>query len=29
MSKSSTTTKGEKKLPPIHAGKILLEGHER
>ncbi len=25
MSKSPTTTKGEKRLPPIHPGKILLE----
>jgi antitoxin HigA-1 len=25
MSKSPTTTKREKKLPPIHPGKILLE----
>ena len=25
MSKSPTTTKGRKKLPPIHPGKILLE----
>jgi addiction module HigA family antidote len=25
MSKSPTTTKGERKLPPIHPGKILLE----
>ena len=25
MSKSPTTTKGGKKLPPIHPGKILLE----
>ena len=25
MSKSPTTTKGEKRLPPIHAGKILFE----
>jgi addiction module HigA family antidote len=25
MSKSSTITKGEKKLPPIHPGKILFE----
>jgi antitoxin HigA-1 len=25
MSKSRTTTKSERKLPPIHPGKILLE----
>jgi plasmid maintenance system antidote protein VapI len=25
MSKSPTITKSEKKLPPIHPGKILLE----
>src|ERR1700710_2935681 len=25
MSKSQTTTEGEKKLPPVHPGKILLE----
>ena len=25
MSKSPTITKGEKKLPPIHPGRILLE----
>ena len=25
MPKSPTTTKGEKKLPPIHPGRILLE----
>ena len=25
MSKSPTTTKGDKKLPPIHPGRILLE----
>ena len=25
MSKSPTTTKSEKKLPPIHPGRILLE----